>query len=86
MLVLTRKVDQSIVINGNIEVQITKIEGDLVKIGIRAPRSVPIHRKEVFETIHQTNKEAASNYRLASATHVLTDFSQNSQKNNNSKH
>ena len=59
MLVLTRKKDQTIVINDDIEVTVLDIQGDQVRIGINAPRSVSIHRKEVFLEIQQENKKAA---------------------------
>jgi carbon storage regulator len=59
MLVLTRKKDQTIVINDNIEITVLDIQGDQVRIGINAPRSVAIHRKEVFLEIQEENKKAA---------------------------
>lgn len=59
MLALSRKKDEAIVINDDIEVKILEIKGDQVKIGISAPKSVPIYRKEVFIQIQEANKEAA---------------------------
>jgi carbon storage regulator len=58
MLVLTRKPDQSIVIGSDIEVMILEVRGEQVRLGIRAPRSVAVHRKEVFEQIREENRSA----------------------------
>ena len=58
MLVLDRKVNQSIMI-GNIEVVVTEVRGDHVKIGVQAPRCVPVHRKEIYEVIRSQNIRAA---------------------------
>ncbi len=58
MLALTRKKDESIVINGNIEITVMEVKGDHVKIGIQAPKNVPIYRKEVFEQIQKENAES----------------------------
>ena len=51
MLVLARKVNQNIVIDGRITVKIVRLDGDVVKLGIQAPTSVPVHRQEVYERI-----------------------------------
>lgn len=52
MLVLTRKKDESIVINDVIKVTVVEIRGDKVRLGIEAPRDVDVHRQEVYEQIH----------------------------------
>ncbi|GJM82096.1 hypothetical protein HMSSN139_45920 [Paenibacillus sp. HMSSN-139] len=58
MLILTRKKGQSIIINDDIEIIITAIDGDQVKIGISAPADVLVYRKEVIESIRESNKAA----------------------------
>ncbi len=58
MLILDRKVNQSIMI-GNIQVIVTEVKGDHVKIGINAPRYIPVHRKEIYDLIRSQNVEAA---------------------------
>lgn len=59
MLVLTRKVNESIMIGDNIEVVVVQVHGEQVKIGINAPREVAVHRKEVYEAIQKENIEAS---------------------------
>lgn len=61
MLALSRKVNESIVINQDVEITILEIKGDQVKVGIKAPKSVPIFRKEIYLQIQEANKESANN-------------------------
>jgi len=51
MLVLSRKKDESIVINNDITIVVVEIRGDKVRLGVEAPKEVPVHRREVFEAI-----------------------------------
>ncbi len=60
MLALSRKKGEALVINNNIEITILEIKGDQIKIGINAPKEVPVYRKEVFLQIQQANREAAN--------------------------
>lgn len=59
MLVLSRRVDERIMIGDQIEISIVDIKGDQVKIGIQAPGSIKVYRKEVYEAIQKENIEAA---------------------------
>lgn len=58
MLVLSRKLNQNIVIDGNIIVKVVRLEGDVVKLGIQAPQSISVHRQEVYDEIERSNKSA----------------------------
>lgn len=58
MLALSRKENEAIVIGNDIEVTILEVKGDQVKIGINAPKSVPVYRKELYLQIKEANKEA----------------------------
>ena len=60
MLVLTRRANQSIMIGSDIVVTVLEVRGDQVRIGIDAPRSVSVHREEVFRELEAANREAAS--------------------------
>lgn len=60
MLALSRKKNEAIIINNNIEISILEVKGDQVKVGINAPKEVPIYRKEVYLQIQEANKEAAN--------------------------
>jgi len=58
MLALSRKKDESLIIDNNIEVTILDIRGDQIKVGIAAPKEVPVYRKEIFLEIQESNKNA----------------------------
>ena len=58
MLILSRKLGESIVIDGRITVKVIRVDGDIIKLGIEAPREVPVHRQEVYEEIQKNNLEA----------------------------
>ena len=58
MLVLTRHKDESIMVGDDVEITIVDIRGDQVRLGIRAPRSLDVHRKEVYEAIQREKEEA----------------------------
>jgi carbon storage regulator len=58
MLVLSRKKNESIVINNDITVTVVEIRGDKVRLGIVAPKEVPVHRQEVFDAIHGKDQAA----------------------------
>ncbi len=60
MLILTRKVNESIMIGDRIEVSVVDIRGDQVKIGIAAPRDVKVYRQEVYEAIQEENRAAVA--------------------------
>ncbi len=60
MLALSRKKNEALVINNDIEVTVLDIKGDQVKLGITAPKEVPIYREEVYLQIQEVNKEAMS--------------------------
>src|ERR1043166_5925374 len=59
MLVLSRQRDKTIMIGDDIEITIVDIRGDKVRLGITAPNTIPVHRKEVYEAIQRENREAA---------------------------
>lgn len=58
MLALSRKKNEALVINNNVEITILDIKGDQVKVGIAAPKDVPVYRKEVYLQIQESNKNA----------------------------
>lgn len=70
MLALSRKKGEAIIINNNIEITILEVKGDQVKIGINAPKEVPVYRKEVYVQIQEANRAATD----ASGMEALEDL------------
>jgi carbon storage regulator len=60
MLVLSRKKNESIVINDDITIVVVEIRGDKVRLGVEAPKEVPVHRREVFDAIHRNDVAASA--------------------------
>ena len=59
MLVLSRKPNESIIINGNVTVSVLRVDNDNVRIGVEAPLEIPVMRKEIYEEIKSNNEQAA---------------------------
>ncbi|MCR5799393.1 MAG: carbon storage regulator CsrA [Lachnospiraceae bacterium] len=70
MLALSRKKNEALIINNNIEITILEIKGDQVKIGVTAPKEVPVYRKEVYIQIQKENAEAMNSDSL----NALSEF------------
>ncbi|MGN0389166.1 MAG: carbon storage regulator CsrA [Wujia sp.] len=71
MLALSRKQGESIMIGGNIEITVLEVKGDQVKLGIAAPKSVPVYRKEIYVQIQEATREAAENLDVESLRKLL---------------
>ena len=67
MLVLSRQKDESIIIGDDIEITIVDVRGDKVRLGINAPRSISVHRKEIYEAIQREKLQKTTNSTDASA-------------------
>jgi carbon storage regulator len=76
MLVLSRKKNESIVINNDITIVVVEIRGDKVRLGVEAPKEVPVHRREVYDAIHRQDSPDASD---ASIGDAVTDKAPNGE-------
>jgi len=80
MLVLSRKKGQSIIIGDNIEITVVEIKGEMVRIGVNAPREVTVHRQEVFDQIAAENQQAQQSEGLQIKLRQLTELSKQADK------
>lgn len=71
MLALSRKKNEALIINNNIEVTVLEIKGEQVKLGISAPKDVPVYRKEVYAQIQDANTDAVSTEGLEALKKLL---------------
>lgn len=71
MLALSRKKNESLVINNNIEITVLEIKGEQVKLGISAPKEIPVYRKEVYIQIQEANKEAMTTNSVEELANLL---------------
>ncbi len=71
MLALSRKKNEALMINNNIEITVLEIKGEQVKLGISAPKEVPVYRKEVYVQIQEANKEAVNTDGLEALKNLL---------------
>lgn len=73
MLALSRKKNEALIVNNNIEITVLEIKGEQVKLGISAPKEVPIYRKEVYAQIQEANSESANMDGLQALKTLLGD-------------
>ena len=71
MLALSRKKSEALIINNNIEITVLEIKGEQVKLGISAPKEVPVYRKEVYMKIQDSNQEAINTDGLEALQNLL---------------
>jgi carbon storage regulator len=78
MLILSRKIDESIILNGQIEVVVVDVDKNgNVKLGIKAPKDVSIFRKEIYEEIQKSNKEAVQQNVASAKLNLVKDMFDN---------
>ena len=71
MLALSRKQGESIMIGSNIEITVLEVKGDQVKLGITAPKNIPVYRQEIYAQIQEANRESVENLDVESLKKLL---------------
>lgn len=71
MLALSRKQGESIMLGNDIEVTVLEVKGDQIKLGISAPKSVPVYRKEIYKEIQESNRETMTGLDIESLKKIL---------------
>ena len=71
MLALSRKKNEALIINNNIEITVLEVKGEQIKLGISAPKDVPVYRKEVYEQIQEANKDAVNTGAMEALRNLL---------------
>jgi carbon storage regulator len=84
MLVLSRQRDETIMIGDDIEITIVDIRGDKVRLGINAPRTIQVHRKEVYEAIRSENTQASQMMKLDDVKEADRGLKQINERHNGS--
>ncbi|MFW5738121.1 MAG: carbon storage regulator CsrA [Spirochaetota bacterium] len=79
MLILARRINESIVIGDDVRVSVIDIKGDQIKLGIEAPRAVKVYRQEVYEAIQEENREAARTAAARTASTPLPSLTRRDQ-------
>ncbi|GIX41250.1 MAG: carbon storage regulator [Leptospiraceae bacterium] len=79
MLILTRKTNQSIMIGDQIEIVVVEVRGDQVKLGIKAPKNISVHRSEVYKEIQEQNKKASKSLKLENIKQIENLFHKKNQ-------
>ena len=82
MLILARKLNESVVIDGRIIVKVVRVDGEVIRLGIQAPADVPVHRQEIYDEIQRNNQQAINEGRpaLPKLTPVAADFHPSSEQ------
>jgi len=86
MLVLSRQRDESIMIGDDVEITIVDVRGDKVRLGINAPKKIPVHRREIYDAIQREKEQAAAGGTDATASKDKTEKAEQEEAKEHQKH